>query len=89
MNGVWLLLLCEDRGTWAARRATLAVSRRAVARRGVLRFVAAACDAVVWGSAFASLACRLTHRLSPPGVQIKKQETQKWFVDKYEGILLN
>jgi len=29
--------------------------------------------------------------LPPPGcaMQIKKQETQKWFVDKYEGILLN
>ena len=22
-------------------------------------------------------------------VQISKQETQKWFVDKYEGVLLN
>ena len=28
-------------------------------------------------------------RSSAPPAQIKKQETQKWFIDKYEGILMN
>ena len=85
--GEWLPPLCGDRGTGAARRATLVVSRRAVARQGAVMLVAVAYDAVVWGMLSRPLPA--VSRTSPPFVQIKKQETQKWFVDKYEGILLN